>query len=191
MDMVQFEKSLCFSALKGAVRHARVICVFRLAIVLATALASGCMHYSRGSGTSLEFERIYVAPVKNDSYARQAQALLTGQIREKLANQPNLELALSPENAAVLRITITEINRSVATASKDDTAYARSFDVIMSILCTLVDEKSGKVYFEDYKISDSVECFVVDDYIGAEYQIMPHLTEKLADRVCEAVCNPW
>jgi hypothetical protein len=155
------------------------------------ALTQGCAHYSKGSGSDLPFDRIYVAPVKNDSFAPQAQALLTKQIRSKLVNQTNLEIAPSPSNAAILEITITKFGQSIATTSRNDTVQAHSFDVKMTVVCTLRDSETEKVYFSDYSVSDSVECHGEGDYQGAKHQIMPQLTEKLAEKICEIVCNPW
>jgi hypothetical protein len=150
------------------------------------------MHYSAGPGTSLEFDKIYVAPVKNDSFAPQAQALLTKQIRTKLANCPGLELASSSENAAILEVTIIDFGQSMATTRDDDTIRAKSFDVKMSVSCTLSDDATGKVYFKNYHMSDSVECHAFDDnFQASQYQAIPQLTNKLADKICDAVCNPW
>ncbi|MDR1433169.1 MAG: LPS assembly lipoprotein LptE [Puniceicoccales bacterium] len=165
--------------------------VFLLAPLLAALLSSGCMHYARGSGSHLAFARIYVAPVRNDSLAPQAQALLTKQVRRKLADEPNLEIAAEPESAAILEITIVKFEQTVASTDTNDTINAKSFNVQMSVTCTLKDGQTGKIYFKDHKLSDSVECHAVADYQEAKHQIMPKLTEKLATRICEAVCNPW
>ncbi|MDR1413606.1 MAG: LPS assembly lipoprotein LptE [Puniceicoccales bacterium] len=165
--------------------------IFLLLSFCALSLASGCLHYAKGSGAHLEFSRIYVSPVKNDSFAPQVQALLTRQIREKLANQQNLEIAPSPENSVTLEITIENFEQSVATTHGGDTTAAKSFNEKMTVICTLRDDRIGKTYFKNYKLSDSVECQVLGDYNEARHQIMPQLTDKLADKICEIVCNPW
>jgi outer membrane lipopolysaccharide assembly protein LptE/RlpB len=165
--------------------------VFSLALLLAMLSLSGCMHYAKGTGTHLAFDRIYVAPVRNDSFASQSQALLTKQVRRKLADEPNLEITATPKNAAVLEITIVKFEQTTATRDTDDTVRAKSFNVQMSVVCTLTDGATGKAYFKDCDLSDSVECHTFADYQEARHQIMPKLTEKLATRICEAVCNPW
>ena len=152
---------------------------------------SGCMHYAKGSGSHLPFDRIYVAPIKNDSLAPQAQALLTKQVRRKLADKPGLDIFAIPEDGAILEITIVKFEQLIATRKTDDTAAAESFDIKMSVVCTLTDWKTGKIYFKDLQLSDSVECHTFADYQEARHQMMPKLTEKLATKICEAVCNPW
>jgi hypothetical protein len=160
-------------------------------LFLTLLLPQGCLHYSRGSGARLSFSRIYVPPAKNDSFAPQVQALLTKQIRAKLANQQNLEIAPSPENAVILEVSIVKFEQFVAATNGNDTALAKSFNEKMTVACTLRSGETGKIYFKDHRLSDSVECDAFGDYHEARYQIMPQLTEKLADKICEIVCNPW
>jgi hypothetical protein len=142
--------------------------------------------------TPLEFDKIYVAPIKNDSFAPQAQVSLTKQVRTKLANITGLELASSPENAAVLEITIVDFGRFMATAQEEDTSRAKSFDMRMVIFCTLINSITGKVYFKDYRISDVVECHTSNgDFQAFQYQAIPKLSNKLADEICNVICNLW
>jgi hypothetical protein len=138
-------------------------------------------------GEPLEFDKIYVAPVKNDSFAPQAQGLLTKQIRARLANNLKLELVSSPENV-VLEVTIVDFGRFTETFQEDDTARTKSFDVKMAIICTLKNNATGKVYFENYRLSDSVECHASNNnFQVSQYQAIPKLTNKLADLVCDIV----
>jgi hypothetical protein len=142
--------------------------------------------------TPLEFDKIYVVPIKNDSFAPQVQVSLTKQVRTRLSNIVGLELASSPENAAVLEITIVEFGRSMATTQEDDTSHAKSFDVRMAMVCTLSNSVTGRVYFRDYRISDSIECHTSNNNFQAfQYQAIPKLTHKLADKVCDIICNLW
>ena len=160
----------------------------------------GCSNYSFGRRAQipLPFSRIYVAPVKNESFAPQAQALLTKSVRNKLANQPGIKLAESPDNAAILEITIIKYGQSSAgyeyVEKKDgDKKHDgwKAYDVDMSVSCSLVDGKTGKVYFKDHKVSASVECRDRENYQEAKYQAMPQLVQKLADKICEDICNVW
>ena len=143
----------------------------------------GCVSYHPGIGANipLPFDRVYVAPVKNKSFAPQSQALLTKSVRNKLANQPGIKLAESPDNAAILEITIIRV-------VYDDW---KAYDVDMFVSCSLVDGKTGKVYFKDHKVSASVECRDRENYQEAKYQAMPQLVQKLADKICEDICNVW
>ena len=165
----------------------------------------GCVSYHPGIGANipLPFDRVYVAPVKNKSFAPQSQALLTKSVRNKLANQPGIKLAGSPDNAAILEITIIKYGQSSAgyeyvekqenqnNNEKHEYDDWKTYDVDMSVSCSLVDGKTGKVYFKDHKVSASVECRDRENYQEAKYQAMPQLVQKLADEICEDICNVW
>jgi hypothetical protein len=152
-------------------------------------LGAGCMFYSLKPYTPLEFDKIYVAPIKNDSFAPQTCVTLTKQVRTKLANISGLELASSPENAATLKITIIEFGRLMATTQEDDTSQTKSFNIRMAILCTLSNNVTGRVYFEDYRISDFIECHSNDNFQALQSQAMPKLASRLADKVCDIICH--
>lgn len=153
-------------------------------------LLSGCMHYSAGTGSNLVFDRIFVPPVRNNSFATQAQAVLTQYVRNYLSQRPGVSLADSADLAAVLDITITDFFRSLATTKESDSVRAKSFDVVMVVSCTLTNS-DGSILLKDYKVRESVECYAFDDYQEAQYQIMPRLAEKLAKKISELVCNSW
>ncbi|MDR3144343.1 MAG: LPS assembly lipoprotein LptE [Puniceicoccales bacterium] len=165
--------------------------IFLPCAVVVFFILSGCMRYSIDSAPGLEFGEIYVAPVKNDAFAPQVQALLTKHVREKLARQPNVKVAKSAASAVVLDVTIVAFEQSAASILRDDTMRAQSFDVKMTVACTLEDRATGRVFFKNHRLSDSVECHVGGDYQSARHQMMPQLTQKLADKICEIVCNPW
>jgi hypothetical protein len=155
-------------------------------------LSAGCISYFSERNAPLEFDKIYVAPIKNDSFAPQAQELLTKQIRKKLATHPGLEVVSSPENAGILEITIVDFGQSTATTSDNDTIRAKSFDVRMAVVCTLSNSETGKVYFTDFSIVEAVECHVLNnDFQASQYQAIPKLTSKLADRIYDFIYNLW
>lgn len=159
-------------------------------LLVVALLCSGCMHYSAGTGGNLVFNKVFVSPVRNSSFAPQAQAALTQCVRNHLSQYPGLSLADSADSAAVLDITITDFYRSLATTKESDTVRAQSFDVVMVVSCTLVNS-DGRVLLKNHKVRDSVECYAVDDYHEAQHQIMPQLADKLSKKICELVCNVW
>ena len=164
--------------------------LLRNLLLMAALLCAGCMHYSAGTGGNLAFNRIFVPPVRNNSFAPQAQAVLTQYVRNHLSQYPGLCLSDSGDSAAVLDITITDFYRSLATTKESDSVRAKSFDVVMVVSCTLTNS-DGHVLLKDHRVSSTVECYAVDDYQEAQYQIMPQLAEKLSRKICETVCNVW
>ncbi|MDR0693402.1 MAG: LPS assembly lipoprotein LptE [Puniceicoccales bacterium] len=150
------------------------------------------MFYTLKPISPLEFDKIYVAPIRNDSFAPQTQEVLTRRVRSRLTNISGLELAPSPENAAVLEITIIEFGRFLATTQEDDTSQAKSFNIRMAIHCSLSNNLTGRVFFRDYRISDFIECHTSnDDFQTLQYQAIPRLANKIADKVCDVICHLW
>ena len=72
------------------------------------AFISGCNSYQLGNPVELPFESIYIKPVSNDSFAPQAQTLLSTQIRDAFIRDGRTKLVINREAAdAVLIINLT------------------------------------------------------------------------------------
>ena len=160
-------------------------------VLLAIFACSGCMHYSAGIGTSLKFSKIYVAPVRNDSFAPQAQALLTRQLRHKLSSYPGMSLASTQQGAAVLDVTLTDISYSAETIDETDSEKAKTFEIKLSAQCSLFGGSDDHVYFQDIPVSAGIECYAFKDFQAAKYQLMPQITEQLAEKIVQLVCHTW
>ena len=92
--------------------YASMIAVLAL---FAMAFISGCNSYQLGNPVELPFESIYIKPVSNDSFAPQAQALLSMQIRDAFIRDGRTKLVTSREAAdAVLLINLTDYKRLAA-----------------------------------------------------------------------------
>lgn len=151
----------------------------------------GCTSYKIGPAAALPFKTLYVEPARNDSYAPQAQALLTQQLIQQLLQQHNLTLKSSPQSDATLHVTITDFDRDVSATQQIDTALARSYRVTLTAQCDLIDNKSGKVYFKNRSVSATIDSFVDDGFQPSDYQNMPTLTRKLAEKIKNTVISTW
>jgi hypothetical protein len=168
---------------------------------------AGCAHYQLGTEGKLTFQTIYVTPVHDSANVPQATALFTAQIREAFLRDGRVQLANSPESADVtLSIDLRNYDRRVATVQRADTGLARSFDLDLEAVCTLLDNRSRKLLFEKRPITVTREIFTtasplqlapngqpifVSEQLQAEYQTMPLLAQSLADRVSHAVLDVW
>ncbi len=173
-----------------------------LSLGLATLVALGCKSYQLG-GPELPFESIYVKPATNDSFAPQAQALLSGQIRDAFIRDGRLKLTTSEESAdAVLLVNLTEYEREAASRARTDTVQARDFDLFLHAEISLYDQNRGDYMFEDREISERSNAYVDNPYrddsaddlqgfLQAEYQAMPRLTRDLARKIADEVLSPW
>ena len=167
--------------------------VFRLlAPVIGLLFLAGCAHYRLGDTGKLAFTTIYVAPARNISRLPQAQAILTTQVREALAQDGRVALANSPQSAdATLEIVIRDYHRDVASVRETDTALARKFTLTLAVDCTLRDNRNGTVYFADRPIDTQRDAFTDGGQIQAEYQAVPLLAESLAKKITRAVLDVW
>jgi hypothetical protein len=160
-------------------------------LVLALALA-GCAHYQLGTGASVKFATLFVAPVKETTLVPQARVLVTTQVREALLRDGRVSLVESPDNAdAVLQLTLTGYDRTVAVAQPSDTGLARRFDLSLRATATLTDRRTKVDYFKDRPLAAKRGVFVDSGLVPAEYQTLPLLAEQMAAATVHAVLDVW
>lgn len=176
------------------------------ALLFALLALSGCGTYQLGTEGKLSFQTLYVEPIRDSANLPQATGIFETQIRQALLRDGRIQLVNSADSAdAVLRVDLRNFNRRVATARRDDTGLARSFDLNLVAVCTL-REHSGKILFDRRSIEATREIFTsnapsetgpngqvifVSQQLQAEYQTMPLLAETLADRIAHAVLDVW
>ena len=171
--------------------------------IFMAAFFSGCNSYQFGNPAELAFESIYVQPVTNDSFAPQAQAILSTQIRDAFIRDGRTKLVTSREAAdAVLIVNLTEYNRRAAARQSVDTTVAASFSLLLAVEVSLFNQNKGEYYFQERTIQKSAIAYAEDpyanpgasqtqDFLQSEYQAMPRLTRDLASRIADEVLNPW
>ncbi len=177
-----------------------------LGSLILTLALTGCANYQLGTEGKLAFRSLYVEPVRDGANIPQATALFSTQLRNALLRDGRITLASSPETAhATLQVDLHRYGRRVATARRDDTGLARSFDVEVEAVCTLRDNRSGKTLFEKRPVNATREIFTSDAptergptgpifvsrQLQAEYQNLPLLASALADRVAHATLDVW
>ena len=180
--------------------HTSMIAVLAL---FTSAFISGCNSYQLGNPAELPFESIYIKPVSNDSFAPQAQALLSTQIRDAFIRDGRTKLVTSREAAdAVLLINLTEYNRRTAARQSVDTTAAASFSLVIAAEVSLFNQNKGDYYFQERIIKESSSAYVnnpyatpavaqTQDFLQMEYQAMPRLTHDLSRRIADEVLSTW
>ncbi len=165
--------------------------------LLLLALAGGCANYRIGKAADLPFRTVYIEPVANRSFAPQAQALVSTQVREHLMRDGRLRIVGPDEADAILSITLFDYEREATTVRGDDTVLASKFTMSVIARCTLTDARTGRPYFQDRETGAETEgIFGLDDELTlqgmqSEYQTMPILTEKLARNIGNLVLHTW
>lgn len=166
------------------------------------ACMGGCKSYQLGSPTELPFKSIYVKPVSNDSFAPQAQALLSGQLRKAFIGDGRVKIVTSAEAAdAVLLVNLTEYNRTAAARLSEDTGKAADFDLTLYSEVSLYDQNKGNYFFKDRLVQETANAYAnnpydssdvqTQDFLQSEYQAMPLLTRDLARKIANEVLSPW
>lgn len=152
-------------------------------------LLSGCASYKLGS-SDLPFKKLYVEPARNDSYAPQAQALLTEQTMQALMRDTRIKLTDKENADAILSIMIAQYERRLSATQSTDTARARSYDLHMVAHVSLTDA-NGEAYFKNRTIESSQIAYSDSGLQPAEYQSMPALTRKLSEQIRTEVLSTW
>ena len=172
-------------------------------VIFTAVFISGCNSYQFGNPVELPFESIYIKPVTNDSFAPQAQALISSQIRDIFIHDGRTKLVTSSEAAdAVLIVNLTEYKRYAAARRSVDTTVAASFYLALAAEVSLFNQNKGDYYFQERMVRKSSNAYLnapydttattqSQDFLQSEYQAMPRLTRDLARRIADEVLNPW
>ncbi len=179
-----------------------VIYALTAAFVLCCAVV-GCQSYQLGHAAELPFETIYIEPVRNESFAPQAQALLSSEVREAVIRDGRVRLVADREEAdALLLMTLTDYNRRASARRQDDTRRAQSFDLSMQVQLDLYDQINGDYLFRGRRVEARTQGYVDNPYaadgapatqglIQSEFNAMPRLARDLGRRAADEVLGAW
>jgi hypothetical protein len=163
-----------------------------LCLLFSVLCFTGCASYKLGTGATPKFASLFIAPVTTDTLIPQARELVTTQLREAFIKDGRVTLADSPGAAdAVLRISLTGYDRTVAVSRQDDTGLARRFDVSLRASATLTDQRTQQVLFAKRPLAAKRGVFTDSGLVPAEYQGLPLLAEQLAGETVHAVLDTW
>jgi hypothetical protein len=155
-------------------------------------LLSACANYHLGTGGQVKFSTLFIAPVASTVVIPQAQVLVTTQVREAFIRDGRVSLVNSPEAAdAVLQITLTGYDRTMAVALATDTGLARRYDLALQARARLTDNRSKQLYFDQRPLTAKRGVFTDSGLVPSEYQTLPLLAESLASETLHAVLDVW
>lgn len=174
-------------------------------VATALTLLSGCASYKLGSSAEIPFETLYVEPASNDSFAPQAQAVVSAQLREAFIRDGRVKLVTTAEKAdAVLSVNLTDYDRSSASRDTSDSERATGFDISIEAEVALFNQRSGEYYFEGRQLSERTNAYVrnlftdestslesLDAFHAGEREAMPRLARGLARQIADQVLSTW
>jgi len=156
-----------------------------------------------GTPAPIAFGTIYIQPATNESFAPQAQALVTSQIREAFIRDGRVKIVADPEAAdAVLSVNLKDYKRQAGTRDSKDTTSARDFDLQLIAEISLYNQNEGNFYFTDRTISERSTAYINNPYGSAdikeqqsyaqsEYQAMPRIARDLGRKIANEILSPW
>ncbi len=171
-----------------------------LTVTLLLSLFSACASYQLGSPAAIPFQSIYLQPVANHSFAPQAQAIVSAQLREHFIRDGRVTVVATEEEAdAVLFVDLTEYNRSAAARNSNDTVIANNFDVRLKAHISLFDPSTGAYLFRDRSIDASTSAYIGNPYAAnqtiayqqSERQAMTQLARQISRQISDEVLSPW
>ena len=174
-------------------------CASAACAIAALLFLFACSHYQLGSGGTLAFRTLYIAPVGNSADMPQAVALFSTQLRDAFIRNGRVTIVNSPDQAdATLTVALVNYSRNMTSSRSDDTSLARKFDLTVSAVSTLTDNRTGKPFFEKRPVNATRQIFTTptpsatqSEQLQAEYNTMPLLASDLADSVAHAVLDVW
>ena len=173
---------------------------FECLALIVFGVLTGCTAYQYGSGVDLPFEKIYVRPASNESFAPQSQALITTNIRKTLIRDGRVKLVSSEEFAdVILYIKLKDYTRTARALRSTDTEIARSFDLKLVAEISLFNCSTGRYLVKDRIVNEMSTAHTdnpyqntfIDQYALAEYQSMPHLTRGLSRKISDIILGAW
>lgn len=163
-----------------------------LGLALAVVMIAGCAGYRLGDGSTRKFATLFIAPITSETLLPQVQVVVTTQLREAFIRDGRLELVDSAEKAdAVLQLTLSAYDRTVAVSRAEDTGIARRFDVTLRAMATLTDQRRQLSYFSARPLEAKRGVFTDSGLVPSEYQTLPLLAEMIADEAIHAVLDTW
>ena len=157
--------------------------------------------YQLGVGAKPDFQKLYIAPVVNETAnLPQAAALLTAKIRETLARDGRVTLVNNPADAdATLTVRISHYTRDSLMAQQADTGLTRKFALNLDTRATLTNNRENRDYFRDRPIRATRNIYLdnparpdtYDTQLQAERQALPQLAETLAQSLKHTLLDTW
>lgn len=163
----------------------------------------GCRSYHLGHPATLPFESVFIEPAANESYAPQAQAIVSANIREVIIRDSRVKLLASREEAdLVIEIVLTEYSKRSATRDPNDTEAALSFGLSLVSEVSLYDRRAKEYIFQNRRVEERGEGFVnniysnattpdTQSFIQSEYQAIPRIARDLASKIADEVLSAW
>jgi hypothetical protein len=156
--------------------------------VLLLCLVSACSHYHLGRSGVGHYQTISIGSVANEGLVPQVQSLLRDQLVKAFVSDGTLQVLPESQAQLELAISVANFNQFMTASRADDSALARSYEVVVVADCTLTNQMTKEVLWRD-EIPATLNLQVDSSFVDVQHQAMPALTRNLAEKIREAVLN--
>ncbi|MBC2607664.1 LPS assembly lipoprotein LptE [Pelagicoccus albus] len=156
------------------------------------ALLSGCASYQLGTPSPLPYETIAVAPPLNKTTLPQIEGPLNAALRQSLQRSSSVKLSTGSAADGILSLTLLEVKRSIAAVTSDDVGRGRKFQLEIQVELSVSNENDPSApYLPSRVFAISQDIFTDDGQVEAEYQAIPEISRKIAEKTTELVTELW
>ena len=172
-------------------RSIATLCV----LIAFVSLWTGCRHYQLGSSAQLPFKSIYIEPVHNESYAPQAQSLVTTNLINAFLRHGQVRVTEPAQADATLVVTLKNYEKKLAATQSSDSGRARTVSLRLVASVDLINNQNGSFFFQGRSLNAEELIFSSSNNNAslpqAEYQSMPELARELANNIHNSVVDVW
>jgi Lipopolysaccharide-assembly len=148
---------------------------------------TGCSSYELG-GPKPAFTTIEIAPIQNTTSRIGTHVALEQKLIESFTSDPRIKIGTG---GAKLETVVTGYtHRGLTTKSTDSYTYS-SFNISITVRCTLTTNNGTKVLFKDREFSASATLQPNGDASAEERSIAPGLFTDIVSQIREAATTAW
>ena len=148
---------------------------------------TGCSSYELG-GPKPAFTTIEIAPIRNSTSRIGTHVTLEQKLVESFTADPRIKIGSG--GAKLETEVIRYTHQGLTTKSTDSYTYS-SFNVSVTVRCTLTTNNGTKVLFKDREFSASATLQPVGDSAAEERSIAPGLFTDIVGQIREAATTAW
>ncbi len=171
------------ASLSARLATALSACVTALALV-------GC-GYRVGSLNNRDYRTVAVPIFQNKSNVPQIHAQLTNAVIKRLHADTSPRVVAESDADVVLGGEVIEVERTPLRFQRLNQSVAREYRLTVTAVVSLRDRRTGKLVFENARVTGQTDYFIGADLQAAEAQAMPLAAENLARKIAARVAEGW
>lgn len=147
----------------------------------------GCASYELG-GPKTAFNHIEIAPIRNSTSRIGTQVVLQQKLIEAFTADPRIKIG--PGDAR-LETEVTQYTHVGLTTKSTDSYTYSSFNVSITVRCTLTTQDGKKVLFKNREFTASATLQPVGDTAAEERSLAPGIFAEIVSQIREAATTAW